>query len=540
MRATVTRRTRRRRFRAVGAAAGLALPALTLPAVAGPAHAVLTAGDVASAATVPVSAPTFETPSVPLNASVAGAPSGWWGFTQLTHAGPAQYSRLGTAATVGTMSGPGVLTLPFGQTGPAVHVTTSRIQRGLTYTLTVAVGRRDRGGTTYAGAEIALLAGDRTVATASTAVGQPAAGTFGDLTVTWTATAAEAGLRLGVSVGPKDGAGSRDLVDVDNVRLTSRGTAAAPTTLVVEATPGRVVQRSAGGTANVSVNFTVPAGTVRGPTTPWARTTVTGSTYLTIIGVPTGWYDLQVAATGAVSRTVTVPRIGVGEVFVTAGQSNAANNGQTPQRLTDPRAAAPTRGFAGWQVGNDPQPNATNVHGSPWPAFADSLVASNDVPVGIVAVAYSGTSVASWAPNGIVYQRLRDVLRVLGVNGFRAVLWHQGEADSARCTSRAAYVAAMEALVRQLRTDAGRTVPWVTATAARAPGATTTCINAVRSAQAQVRTDLAAVYRGPDTDLYYAAGLVFDGVHFTSAGLTRHGREWATAVRTAALVPAGR
>jgi hypothetical protein len=69
-----------------------------------------------------------------------------------------------------------------------------------------------------------------------------------------------------------------------------------------------------------------------------------------------GWYSVQVRAfRGNLAATVTVDRVGIGEVFLTAGQSNSANSGSYLFTALDTVSAW---NGTGWVLAHDPQPIA--------------------------------------------------------------------------------------------------------------------------------------------------------------------------------------
>ena len=116
-----------------------------------------------------------------------------------------------------------------------------------------------------------------------------------------------------------------------------------------------------------------------------------------------GWkrLDVRIASADAAIASATVMHVGVGEVFVIAGQSNSANYGEGKLESQSGRVVA----FDGskWQIANDPQPRAKGKSGSFVPAFGDALVAKLDVPIGIVACGVGGTSVREWLPKGSLF-----------------------------------------------------------------------------------------------------------------------------------------
>ena len=148
-----------------------------------------------------------------------------------------------------------------------------------------------------------------------------------------------------------------------------------------------------------------------------------------------------------------VEHVGVGEIFVVAGQSNSANYGEEMHTNCTGQVAA----FDGskWLLARDPMPGATGNKGSFMSLFGDAMQETFHVPIGIVALGVGATSVREWLPSHVSFHqlptltgnvvtvghgeweltgRLFDVmtgrLRTLGGHGFRAILRHQGESDA--------------------------------------------------------------------------------------------------------------
>jgi hypothetical protein len=505
-------------------------------------------------AVVGVTNGSFEATPLPVGGTSFGSPPGWSGGLGLYHPDATSYSAISaTRPQLGTMSGPDVLSL-FEMPGQSVAQTTqTMIEPGVRYTLTVAIGERDDADV-FGGAVLSLLAGGAPVATRTVAVA-PVQGSFGDVQLSWTGTAEQAGRALGIRLG-QAGGGRGSYLDVDNVRLSEDGTALGPTELVLaEPSSRQVIQRSGAGTGTVPVRGVAPAGAslqarlvvragARGAATGWAPIAVDragGAFRAALTDVQAGWYDLRLrllSSSGSVTMEQTVDRVGIGEVFVTAGQSNSANHGSRIERPSGDQVSSPLLGFGGWQSAADPQPNATGTGGSPWPAFGDDLTAATGVPVGIVAVGYGGTTIAQWQPGGTLYSRLQQAIAALGPHGLRAVLWHQGESDARDCTSTNSYRSALSALIAASRQDAGFPVPWGISTASTVPASTAACRQAVTDGQAAVRHEVVATFAGPDTDAYCAAGWCWDATHFSEAGLRRHGAAWALAVQQWGGLPA--
>ncbi|MCX6916176.1 MAG: hypothetical protein NT167_24555, partial [Verrucomicrobia bacterium] len=86
-------------------------------------------------------------------------------------------------------------------------------------------------------------------------------------------------------------------------------------------------------------------------------TTFTGTSFTATLEAPAGgWHRLEVRALSGdkVLAEAVVEHVGVGEVFVIAGQSNSANHGEEKQSTKSGKVVT----FDGrrWQLSNDPQP----------------------------------------------------------------------------------------------------------------------------------------------------------------------------------------
>jgi hypothetical protein len=263
-----------------------------------------------------------------------------------------------------------------------------------------------------------------------------------------------------------------------------------------------------------------------------------GGSYAGTLTLDGGWYDIDVRALlgATVVEQRTVERVGVGDVFVTAGQSNSANHGSDLLTATDDRVSA--FDLNAWRHADDPQPIATGSGGSPWPALGDGLVAEHGVPVGLISVGWGGTSVEQWLPGGSLYPRLKDALQALGPNGARAVLWHQGETDNVLNTSTADYRARLEAVIAQSRFDAGFDIPWGIALASFVPPSDTDQ-NIIDAQQQVAENDLLNFVGASTDDLIGPAWRAPDGIHFNEAGLREHAARWRVEVPTTDVADQG-
>lgn len=272
-----------------------------------------------------------------------------------------------------------------------------------------------------------------------------------------------------------------------------------------------------------------------------------------------GWYRLDVRGVSALKTSVeaSVPHIGIGEVFIIAGQSNAGNYGSEKQMAKTGNVSS----FNGreWNPANDPQQGSEGENGSFIPSFGDAMNERFHVPIGIAAIAAGGTSVRQWLPKGsrvskqpttggmkptgtgewestgALFDRIRNRIGYFGPKGVRALLWHQGESDAGQARSGypadrqitgAQYIDFMRKLIFASRALASWPVPWFTAQ--------TTYHSEKDASDDEFRMAMKGLWEkgfsleGPDTDQLRAE--YRDGVHFNSKGLQKHGQMWAEKV----------
>jgi hypothetical protein len=273
-----------------------------------------------------------------------------------------------------------------------------------------------------------------------------------------------------------------------------------------------------------------------------------------------GWYRVQIRALrhGAPVATLEVEHIGVGEVFIIAGQSNAGNYGEERQTTVTGLVAA--FDGAGWRLANDPQPGAGGDKGSFIPPFGDAMAGRFQVPIGIVAMGIGATSVREWLPAGTPLSRLPTLtpnvaasgpgqweaignifdkfagrMRQLGPLGFRAVLWHQGESDANQADPQRTlpgdlYRRDLEQVIADSRNAIGWQAPWFVAQVSYHNPQDTSSPD-IRAAQQAVWDDGIAL-PGPDTDTLTGDMRENNGagVHLSAKGLLEHARLWTEKV----------
>ena len=304
---------------------------------------------------------------------------------------------------------------------------------------------------------------------------------------------------IGVNgVTPDSGTVEGTLIrEIDVFGVPTTGTPVTTSNVTISGPTSRhIVQRSSGNTGNLSVSGTYTGAPERiearavvmggagnsGTSTDWQtiQTSPGGGSFtgiLTDIGAG-GWYQLEVRSitAGSPGPVATLAKVGVGDIYLTAGQSNSANYGGPSYTPADDRVSTRTSvSAASWRQGYDPQPLAGGTGGSVWSRLGDQLAAADDIPIGFICVGVGSTEVSQWVPGSANYDNLlKPALQSLGASGCRAVLWHQGESDSLASVTAITHAARLNSMITQSRTDAGWAVPWYLAEASFHPSSNLT------------------------------------------------------------------
>lgn len=163
--------------------------------------------------------------------------------------------------------------------------------------------------------------------------------------------------------------------------------------------------------------------------------------------------------------------IGVGDLFVMAGQSNAA--GYAKGVAFDPPDVRVRllRNSSHWDMAAHPMNDATNaadclnapmgVTGtSPFLSFGRTYADLTGVPVGLIQTAQGGSPMKRWDDrrNGDL---LRNLLEKIGTGDVRAICWYQGCADANEADA-AIYEESFAHMVDVIRKHAGWCIPFFT------------------------------------------------------------------------------
>ncbi len=278
----------------------------------------------------------------------------------------------------------------------------------------------------------------------------------------------------------------------------------------------------------------IESGAAMGWTTIAQRTDIVAGKFSGRISLKAGgWYTITVRARlgeKVIAETV-ITKVGVGEVFITAGQSNSANFSKPKQVAKDDRVVY----FNGesFVPAKDPIPGGCGRDGSVWPILGDLIAKSQQVPVCFRSASPTWTEVKNWMP-GVqhksfkLYENLLGRVRQFPKDGIRAVLWHQGESDSLAKTPAETYRDRMKTIIESLNKDAGYDLPWFVAQASfHTKSAAAEQAEVARGQKLLWENGIAN--RGPNTD-ELGPEYRSDKVHFNQKGLTAHAERWFEAL----------
>jgi hypothetical protein len=297
-----------------------------------------------------------------------------------------------------------------------------------------------------------------------------------------------------------------------------------------------------------------------------------------VLSVRQGWYILQVRGSlngVIVGDVVQVDRVGVGEVFIIAGQSNAEgvvglpNLGANDDRVNCFSTTNSAEFGGTFNISLSPFSKLdANTNIAPrgikawcWGRVGDLLASRLNVPVMFFNVALNGTTSNAWATtangnfapnpyiggvyqNKLPYQNMSDVLKYYVPQlGVRSVLWCQGEADNLifnnkQNVSVGTYKANLQTVINRTRSESGKEISWMvslTSASIYCPGCVVAPFassdNNVLDGQRATINETVNVFKGPETDGIQNPGRQ-DGVHFNS-GLSQLADAWYNAMNDA-------
>jgi len=239
-----------------------------------------------------------------------------------------------------------------------------------------------------------------------------------------------------------------------------------------------------------------------------------------------------------------IHHVGVGDIWVIAGQSNAAGYGRGAYEDSPELGVHMLRLNGRWDLATHPLNDPTdtifpanrewsNPAHSPFLKFAKLLKSKLGYPIGLLPAALGGSHLRSWNPeeSGELYRNMLQIVNYAG-GLVRGVVWYQGCSDANVPESGEAqtYLDRFGMFVRQLRDDLGsETLPVITVQLNRLIGweyseALDRCWGQVREAQRQAAKRIPGVAVVPSVDCR-----VGDNIHNGPAANATIGDRLATA-----------
>lgn len=219
--------------------------------------------------------------------------------------------------------------------------------------------------------------------------------------------------------------------------------------------------------------------------------------------------------------------LGVGDVYVITGQSNAVGVGK--DSVNDP--VSPDvhmfRVSGSWDIASHPLHDTTNTlfplsqeHAqtghSPWLNFGKILARHLGYPIGLIPGTKGGIPLSCWdrSEDGAYFDNMLDIVKAAG-SGVKGILWYQGCNDLYSGELRASYFARFQKVCNDFRRVFRADIPILTVQLNK-----TTCTKnndlaeqgrnwaEVREAQRKAMHEIPGVYMAPSIDV-----MVCDGIH---------------------------
>lgn len=258
----------------------------------------------------------------------------------------------------------------------------------------------------------------------------------------------------------------------------------------------QVIQCNADGTASLTVSGTATeTGTLETRVSAVQKTIVdwtpageaTATWSVSVPAVPAGGpyrVEVRVSANGAAVASDEVANVLVGDVWILAGQSNMQGVGnRVDEETPDPRVNTYSMSYE-WRIAQEPlhtlpeSPDPIHFDATKGEAerqkqivawrdghkgtglglsFAKEMVRRTGRPVGLIASAHGGTSMAGWNPalkdqgGASLYGSMCKQVAAAG-GKVRGVLWYQGESD-ANAEASAIFAQKFQELIAAMRRD---------------------------------------------------------------------------------------
>lgn len=282
---------------------------------------------------------------------------------------------------------------------------------------------------------------------------------------------------------------------------------------------------------------------------PWVACDVYGVNWSVVIpDVPAGGlYRLETkidypGSNGLlVTRGDMVHHFGVGDIYVIAGQSNAAGRARDPIQDPPELGVHLMRNSGRWDLASHPFNDTTNSiydghfetanpSHCPYLAFAKKLKAELNYPIGLMQTALGGSGLWQWnkREEGTLFTNMVRMIRD-NTNGIKGILWYQGCADAFELHGED-YLDRFRQFVQDVRDELAMAgLPFFTVQLNRctlpSDGGKDRHWGLVREAQRQAAHEIAGVHVIPANDL-----AIMDFIHNSASANLVVGERTARAV----------
>lgn len=287
-----------------------------------------------------------------------------------------------------------------------------------------------------------------------------------------------------------------------------------------------------------------------------------------IFGQDAGWYSLEIRAISSIDTMAITPiKVGIGEVFVVSGQSNACgiNLNREPNNIfapTDDRvncfnffdstfAPTPEMEFSHLEKFSYIAPQGVTAWC--WGAFGQAVASNWNVPVLLFNTAIGNTGIFQWRASAneeadpcatspgtcMPYYYLKKTLEnYVPKTGIRAILWHQGENDYGIFEGGGFppeyYYSNIKQVIDKTRSQYNAPISWVIAKVSRVDDHTSA---RVTDGQQMMIDELNYnCYLGPLSDNIQPSAAARDFNHFWGQGLVDLGNSWFDSVNNANFI----
>ncbi|WP_341224525.1 T9SS type A sorting domain-containing protein [uncultured Arcticibacterium sp.] len=256
-----------------------------------------------------------------------------------------------------------------------------------------------------------------------------------------------------------------------------------------------------------------------------------------------GWYQLQIRGLLGEEEVgiATLNKVGVGEVFIISGQSNAQgvpgyggtgakdDRVNTADFLNENFSKEPNTELVFSQLNDNANIGPIGLTPWCWGQIGDSLAKRLDVPIMFFNTALTRTLSSNWYQSsigqptkdaifqgffqpGFPYQYLKTAMKhYASLFGIRAVLWHQGETDTyPGVPVEDEIFGYYKGIIENIRSDFGHNMAWMFSRVSYSDGRTSQVV--LNSHDRIINEPGFNIYEGPSTDALMIPR--YDGVHF--------------------------